>query len=275
MMMMMVVSCDQRGLERNDTLKVGLLPGKDRDLLLQENKQLFDYLAGETGLNFELLTPGSYDELVALFLNGEIHMGLFGGYTFIKASQDGKAIPLVMREVDTHFTSVFLVKAEDTASTLADLKGKRFTFGSRLSTSGHLMPRFFMGEMGIDPETFFGEVRYSGAHDLSAFHVRDGIVDACVLNAAEFRHMLREKRLADDEVGVLWETPPYADYVWAVRPDLDETLTADLRDAFLALSPHNPQHRPVLEKIRATYFLPASPSDFSELKEIVHAFEKH
>lgn len=51
---------------------------------------------------------------------------------------------------------------------ITDFKGKVFSSGSNLSTSGHLLPRHFLKEMGIEPENYFSWVDYSGKHDLAA-----------------------------------------------------------------------------------------------------------
>ena len=45
--------------------------------------------------------------------------------------------------------------------------------------------------------------------------------------------MLNDGRLAPGELRIVEETPPYADYVWAVRTNTSEDLVARLRDAFL------------------------------------------
>ncbi len=255
-------------------LSVGILPDESVEALHRRYDSLLSYLSAETGLDFKLVVPSDYSELVRLFRDGEVDLAYFGGLTFVQTHLFHHAEPLVMRDVDTRFTSWFLVKAGDPARGLADFKGKVFAFGSRQSTSGHLMPRHFMHtERRITPEAFFTEVRYSGAHDKTAYLVREGTVDLGAANSEIIKTMLRDGRLKEGEVRVLWETPPYSDYVWAVHDHLDGGLKTQLRDAFLALDVTDAVHEKILTGMGAGAFFPARASDFRSLKGVAEALD--
>jgi phosphonate transport system substrate-binding protein len=179
-----------------------------------------------------------------------------------------------MRDVDTKFTSVFLVKGNSPTRDLTKTGGDRFSFGSRQSTSGHLMPRFFMvSEQNIIPEKHFASVRYSGRHDLTAYGVRDGAVDLGVANSRIIRKMLMDGRLEPQDIRIIWETPPYSDYVWAIHPRVTVKDRAKIRQAFLNLSVDNPSHATILANLDTGGFLPASEQDFIDLKAIVNDIE--
>ncbi len=250
-------------------LRVGVLPDESVEALHQRYDPLLSHLSAETRLDFRLVPPSDYGELVRLFRDHEVDLAYFGGLTFVQAHIFHHAEPLVMRDVDTRFTSWFLVRDGDPAHGLADFKDKVFTFGSRLSTSGHLMPRYFMQtEKQIIPEEFFTEVSYSGAHDKTAYLVRDGTVDMGVANSEIIKTMLRDGRLKEKEVRVLWETPPYPDYVWAVHDHFNEDIKTQLRDAFLRLDADYAVHDKVLAGMGAGAFFPAGTSDFLPLKGV-------
>ena len=69
------------------------------------------------------------------------------------------------------------------------------------------MPRHFMcSDKQIIPEVFFSEVHYSGAHDKTAYLVRDGTIDLGVANSEIIKKMIRDGRLKENDVRVLWET---------------------------------------------------------------------
>ena len=154
---------------------------------------------------------------------------------------------------------------------VGDFKGRRFAFGSKLSTSGHLMPRHFLADMKIEPEAFFGEVRYSGAHDRTAIWVRDGEVDLGAANASIVDRMYAEGRLDAAEVRIVWTTPAYPDYVWAARQGLGPEVREKLIAAFLRLSPADADQARILRGVDAGGFLPARRSDFDELRQIARA----
>ena len=253
-------------------LRVGVLPDRNVDILRQRYAPLLDYLSAETGLENKLVLPENYAALIRLFRDKKVDLAFFGGFTFAKVQAFYGARPLVMRDIDTRFTSWFLVKGENSALELADLKDKTFSFGSKLSTSGHLMPRYFMQvEKQIVPEQFFSEIHYSGAHDRTAYLVRDGKVDVGVANAEIIFAMIKDGRLKQGEIRSLWQTPPYPDYVWAVHDNLDEDVMRSLRNAFLKLDKNNKNHSKVLSRLGARFFLPAAAGDFMRLKRIAES----
>jgi phosphonate transport system substrate-binding protein len=178
----------------------------------------------------------------------------------------GTAIPLVQRVEDETFRSVFISKAGAGIDKLSDLKGKNFSFGSVSSTSGHLMPRYFLLKNGIDPDKDM-RVAFSGAHDATAFQVAGGKVDAGALNISVWTKMLEEKKIDPAELKVFYTTPPYHDYNWTVRGDLDPAIVAKLRRAFLALDANNPEQREILALQRATKFVPTDRANYKEIEE--------
>ena len=120
----------------------------------------------------------------------------------------------------------------------------------------------------IEPETFFSDVSYSGAHDKTTMLVRDGKVDVGAVNSLVVKKMIADGELAADELHVLWQTPPYPDYVWAVRENIDDKLKTRLRDAFLSLDASDPGDAVVLAGLSAKTFIPANPDDFKLLNNI-------
>ncbi len=251
------------------TIKVGVLPDESKTELSNRYNPLMEHLSRETGLQFELLIPESYEELLNMFHDDKVDFAYFGGFTFIKAYLTDGAVPLVMRNVDARFSSYFIVKGDNLAKSLSEFEGKIISFGSKLSTSGHLMPRFFLKEKEIIPEDFFSEVRYSGSHDETAYWVRDGKANLGVANSKIINSMFRDGRLEKNAIRIFSETPPYANYVWAMTSRVEPMIQIKIRDAFLDLSQENEKHRKILDGLNATYFIPSSVDDFSRLKLII------
>ena len=250
-------------------VRVGVLPDQSHASLRQRYNPLLEYLADQSGIETELIIPTNYQEAVDLFGKRKIDLAYMGGLTFVQAQAYFDAEPLVMREIDTRFTSWFLARPELAQKPISELTGKSLVFGSKLSTSGHLMPRHFLQrKWNLQPESFFSEVGYSGAHDKTVYLVRDGRYDIGAVNAAIARQMMSDGRIGRDELTVVWQTPPYPDYVWAVRPDLDETLKNRLRDAFLRLDSDKPADNRILTRLGARVFFPAGTADFRTLSDI-------
>lgn len=270
LLFLVMFACSQQEAENiNFTIiRVGVLPDQNVAILEQRYSPLLSYLEKETGLKYELVIPGSYIDLLELFNTKEINMAYFGAVTFLKARSDSGAEPLVTRDVDNRFTSVILVSAESNAQKLEDIEDHSFSFGSRLSTSGHLMPRYFLEERNIKAEDHFREIHYSGAHDETVYSVQSGRVDAGAVNAVVVKTMLSDGRLKKGKTRILWESPPYQDYIWAIQRDMSAETRIAVRDAFLSLSKDVPVHRKVLAEIGANYFLPARIADFEKLQSI-------
>jgi len=249
------------------TLKVSAIPDESPTELQRKFAPLGKYLEQQTGMKVEFIAVTDYAAVVESLGTGRLDMAWLGGFTFVQASKrtNGAAIPIVQREEDTRFTSKF-VTSNPQIKSLADLKGKTFAFGSPASTSGHLMPRYFLLQAGVDPERDFKNVAFSGAHDATAAFVQSGKVDAGVLNASVYDKLLEQKKIDPDKVRVFSVTPPYYDYNWTVRGGMDPALVRKLTDAFLKLDPKNPEQAQILELQRATKFVPTRPENYTGIE---------
>jgi len=245
-----------------DVIRIGVLPSQAKDRLVAKFEPLVDYLESATSLEFELLIPEDYSSLLEHFEAGSVDLAWFGGLTYVQAVQKSHAVALAFRDIDLQFTSCYLAKAADTRMRITEFAGESFSFGPELSTSGHLMPRYFMIEDGLDPRKFFGSLRHSAGHDQTALWVSNGRVTLGVANCNIVRSLFESGELDSDEVRIVETTPPYPDYVWAVRTSMQESTRQALLDAFLGLDATIPEHRQILRAQGANAYLPAGSSDF-------------
>lgn len=251
------------------TLKVSAIPDEAPTELARKFKPLGDYLEKETGLKVEWTPVTDYAAVVEGMATNKIDLAWLGGFTFIQAKlrTNGGATPIAQRAEDEIFTSKFIVPADSTAKTLADLKGKTFAFGSPASTSGSLMPRFFLLKAGINPEKDFKNVAFSGAHDATVAFVAGGKAEAGVLNSSVWDKLVEAKNPNAAKVKVLATTPTYYDYNWTVRPGLDAAVTKKLTDAFLKLDPKNPAHKEIMDLQRASKFIATKTSNYDGIEQ--------
>lgn len=218
-----------------ETLRIGGIPDQDVSALEAQFGLVADYLADETGLDVEYVPSNDYAAIVTAFQRGDIHLAWFGGLTGVQArALTPGAEAIAQRPLDAEFQSVFIVNSDVEAEDLEDLAGLTFTFGSESSTSGHLMPRHFLLEAGIDADADFdGAPGFSGSHDATYALVESGAYQAGALNRAVWEAAVRDGKVDTDSVRVLVETPPYYDYNWTIRPDVDEVLGEGTRDAIV------------------------------------------
>ncbi|MCL7462132.1 putative selenate ABC transporter substrate-binding protein [Pseudomonas sp. NW5] len=250
-----------------DVLRVSAIPDEAPTELLRKFKPLGAYLEQQLGMEVKFVPVSDYAAVVESMASDRIDLAWLGGFTFVQLHlKDAEARPLVQREQDEVFTSKF-ISADPAVKSLADLKGKTFAFGSVSSTSGSLMPRFFMLKDGIKPEEFFSRVAYSGAHDATAAWVQAGKADAGVLNASVWDKLVAAGKVDTDKVKVFATTPTYYDYNWTVRGGLDAGLSAKIQAAFLALDPANPEHKAILDLQAASRFIETRAENYASIEE--------
>ncbi len=248
-------------------LKVSAIPDEAPTELQRKFAPLGAYLEKEIGMKVEFTPVTDYAAVVEGLAARKLDLVWLGGFTFVQARlRTGTAIPIVQREEDRIFTSKFIANAAAGINTLADLKGKNFSFGSVSSTSGHLMPRYFLLQNTLNPEKDFKRVAFSGAHDATALQVESGKVEAGVLNASVWDKMVQEKKVDVSKVKVIYTTPTYFDYNWTVRGDLDPALTKKLTDAFLKLDGKNPVHKEIMDLQRASKFITTNADNYKGIE---------
>ena len=254
-----------------ETLRVSAIPDEAPTELLRKFKPLGAYLEQQLGMKVEFVPVADYPAVVEALATDRLDMAWLGGFTFVQVNlKTGNAIPLVQREQDAAFTSTF-ISADPQVKSLQDLKGKTFAFGSISSTSGSLMPRYFMLQDGIKPESYFSRVAYSGAHDATAAWVQAGKVDAGVLNSSVWDKLVKSGKVDTSKVKVFATTPTYFDYNWTVRGTLDPALAEKIKQAFLALDPANPEHKAILDLQAASRFIETKPENYKGIEEAARA----
>ena len=252
-------------------LKVSAIPDEAPTELQRKFAPLGQYLEKQLGMKVQFVPVTDYAAVVTALNSDKIDMAWLGGFTFVQASLHGKVVPLVQREEDSKFTSKFIVNAAVGAKSLKDLKGKSFAFGSASSTSGHLMPRYFLQKDGIKPETFFKNVAYSGAHDATVAWVASGKVDAGALNASVWDKLVESGKVDSSKVKLLATSPAFYDYNWTVRGNLDKKLQERISAAFLKLDPKNPQDKAILDLQRASRFIPTKADNYKGIESAAEA----
>lgn len=262
-----VLSISANVLAEN-VLRVSAIPDEAPTELQRKFAPLGAYLEKATGWRVQFVPVTDYAATVEGLAAKKLDLVWYGGFTFVQARRrTGNAIPLVQREEDARFHSKFIVASGSKAKSLADLKGANFAFGSVSSTSGHLMPRFYLLKNGIDPDKDFSKVAFSGAHDITAKWVESGRVDAGALNESVFQKLIDEKKIDATKVSVLWTTPDYYDYNWTVRGDLEPQLIEKIKGAFLSLDYGKPEQKNILELQRTHRFIPTQPENYRSIEE--------
>ena len=248
-------------------LRVTAIPDESPTELARKAAPLIKYLETRLGMKVEFTPVTDYAASVEALANKTVDLAWFGGFTYVQANvrSGGKAVPLVQREEDEKFRSVFIT-TDDSIKTLADLKGKTVSFGSASSTSGHLMPRSFLLEAKINPDKDFKRVAFSGAHDATIAAVASGKVDAGALNISVWEKFVADKKVDTTKVRVFYTTPGYFDYNWTVHNDMPAALKEKITKAFLDLNKNTPEGKEILDLQRATKFVVTKADNYKGIE---------
>ncbi len=254
--------------QAQQVLRVTAIPDESPTELARKFAPLGQYLESKLGMKVEWTPVTDYAAAVETVVNKKIDLAWFGGFTFVQANvrSGGKIVPLVQREEDEKFRSVFITDAKSGINKLEDLKGHTLSFGSQSSTSGHLMPRSYLLAAKINPDVDLKRVAFSGAHDATIAAVASGKVDAGALNISVWEKFVADKKVDTTQVKVFYTTPAYYDYNWSVHADMPQALQDKIKAAFLALDPNTPQGKEILGLQRATRFIATKPENYTGIK---------
>jgi phosphonate transport system substrate-binding protein len=256
------------GLSAQTVLRVTTIPEEAATEQIRKFGPLTKYLERTLGTKVDFVPVNDYPAAVEALVNKQVDLVWFGGFTYVQAQirSGGKIIPIAQREEDTNFRSVFITQTNSGIKSLADLKGKQVSFGSQSSTSGHLMPRYFLLEAGVDPDKDFKRVAYSGAHDATIASVVSGRVDAAALDITVWRKFVAENKVDTSKVDVFFTTPPYFNYNWSVHADMPAAQREKITAALLNLNMNNPEGKEILTLNRATKYIPTKPENYKGLE---------
>jgi phosphonate transport system substrate-binding protein len=261
-------------------LRIGAIPDQNPEKLNRLYGLVASKLSQQLGVAVKYVPVTDYAAAVSAFRTGDLDLVWFGGLTGVQASlQKPGARILAQRDIDAQFYTVFIANPKSglqpirSIDQLTVLKGKRFTFGSESSTSGRLMPQYFLGKAGVRLKDFAGGAPgFSGSHDATIALVQSGAYAAGAVNEQVWKANLRSGRANRSKVFQIWRTPPYPDYLWLAQPDLDRRFgpgfTARVQKAIVGWRPSDPEQKTILGLFGAQQFTNVNPSGYAKIEQV-------
>jgi phosphonate transport system substrate-binding protein len=260
-------------------LRIGAIPDQDPEKLARSFGLVADHFAETLGVDVEYVPVTDYAAAVSLFRTGDLDLVWFGGLTGVQARLETPGAEVVaQRDIDEEFRSVFVANTGagldpiGSVDDLAVLDGRRFTFGSESSTSGRLMPQYFLDRAGVGPDDFAGEPGFSGSHDRTIALVASGTYEAGVLNEQVWTTRVEDGSVDATKVVPIFLTPTYHDYHWLLHPSTAERFGdgfgRDVRDALTSLTTDDPDDKEILSLFGAGSFIPGNADDYTEIEQI-------
>lgn len=261
------------------TLSMGAIPDQDPQKLQRKYDKLAAYLEKELGVPVKYKPVTDYSAAVTAFKVGDLELVWFGGLTGVQARlQVPGAEAIAQRDADEKFHSLFIankksgLKPFKDISDLKQLKGHTFTFGSDSSTSGRLMPQYFLKQAGLKLEDLKGEAGFSGDHDKTIKLVEAGTYEVGAVNEKVWEKRTQTKEVDLNKVEVLWRTPAYYDYHWVIQPAVKKKYGEDfvkkVQNSFFKLDPKVPEHKEILDLLEAKKFIPTQNSNYAQIEAV-------
>ncbi|MDW7746350.1 putative selenate ABC transporter substrate-binding protein [Halomonas sp.] len=256
-----------------DTFRFTAIPDEDQSRLVERFSKVADYLQERLDVEVEYVPVKSYGATVTAFRNDQVQLAWFGGLSGVQARRlVSGSVAVAQGSEDAEFQSYLIAHRStglERAEELPDaIEGMSLTFGSRTSTSGRLMPEHFLRQrFGEAPEELFSRVGYSGDHSRTIALVEAGTWDLGAVNYTVWEAAVADGRVDTDKVEVIWATPPYPDYNWTLRGDVDarfgEGFTEKVRAALLEMD--DPE---LLASFPREGFIPADNALYAPIEDV-------
>ena len=248
------------------------IPDENTARLKERFDKVAAYLSGKLEIPVEYVPVKSYAASVAAFKNNEVQMAWFGGLSGVKARRGVPGSQAIAQgEEDLQFVTYFIANTStgltEGKEFPAGIEGKTFTFGSKGSTSGRLMPEFYVRKhFEKAPDAVFKRVGFSGDHSKTLALVQSGSYEVGALNYKVWENESKAGKVDTSKVRIIWKTPTYPDYNWSIRGDAKKTygegFVKKVQGALLSM-----KDRSLLDSFPRSRFIAADNSMYGPILE--------
>ena len=218
-------------------IRVGLIPSEDSRAMLASSKELLEMLEKNLGMKVQGFVASDYNGVIEAMRSGHVEVAYLGPFSYVLGTTiapiEAFATAETAKSGRTYYHSQIITRTDSGIKTIADLKGRTFAFVDPSSTSGHLFPKAGLIKMGIDPDTYFGRVLFTGSHDANALAVANKRVDAATIADRIFDAAVQKKLVKEEEIHVVWRSDPIPESPTVWRRNLPDDLKQKIKAAFL------------------------------------------
>ena len=264
-------------IAQSPTFVFTAIPDQDETRLVERFSRFAKYLQAKLSVPVKYVPVKTYPAAVTAFINNDVQLAWFGGFTGVQARH---AVPgseaIAQGAEDVNFKSYFIASRETGLKFSKDfpagIQGRTFTFGSRSSTSGRVMPEYFIRQHfpGKTPDEIFSRVGFSGDHSRTLQLVQSGAYQVGVLDYTVYEVEKKAGRVDESRVLVIWESPTFPDYQFTIRGDVDKQFGAGFKDRVrqAIVSLDDPE---ILGYFARSKFIPASNGQYAPIEQVAAA----
>ena len=229
----------------DNSLLLVIAPASDNSESLNF-KKLASHLESKIGVSIEIKHCKDYKEAIQMLSSGVAQIGWLGGAfsnqeleihnslieEFAVGVPEGKNVPF--------YRSQFIVHPSSEIRILEDIRNKKIALGDDFSTSGFVIPKKELSEVGIDieNENSFHSIQKVSNHDEAIFEVINGKVDVAPVSSINLDLMLTNKRISNKDFRIIHQSPNIAGAPLVYLCDLDSVLKQQIKSTVLDAHNH-------------------------------------
>jgi len=225
--------------QQPQVLTIGLIPAEDSQAMIESSRQVLDALQQQLGIPVKPFVATDYNGVIEALRAKKLDVAYLGPFSYVLASSvanvEAFSVAVTKKTGQSAYKSVILARKDSGLRSVAELKGRNFAFVDPSSASGHLFPKAGLQQTGLDPDSYFGRVLFSGSHDASILAVANKKVDAAAVADRIFASAVAKGTVRQDDFVVLWSSKPIPESPMVWRKDLDPALKDKLAKALANL----------------------------------------
>lgn len=248
------------------------IPDADESQLRTRFEKVALYLEKELGVEVKYVPVKSYSAAVTAFRNNQVQLAWFGGLSGVQARRLVPGSQAIAQGYEDQFFKSYFIAHYSTgleiSDSFPDITNKTFTFGSKGSTSGRLMPQYYIEQhLNKKPQQAFKRVGFSGDHSRTITQVQAGAYQVGAVNYKVWESALAAGKIDTNKVKVIWKSPTYPDYQWTIRSGVDASFGEGFADKVQAvlLKMNNPD---LLNSFPRSSFVKAENKNFQPVEEV-------
>jgi phosphonate transport system substrate-binding protein len=250
-----------------ESLVFGAITTVKPEIVRQHFTPLLKHLERKLGIEIRFDTGRDYDDTIQKFIDGTFDLGYIGPSPYVLATRRAPDSLRVIAGIENRhkptFRAAIVTRKESPISSLKDLVGKRFAFGSRRSTLSYYLPYYMLMQSGVIDKLQHYDIL--GRHDIVAKNVIMGNYDAGGIKmsvADTYSRYLKKIALSE----------PVTDFAIVVHKSMDPQLARKIQRVLFSIDDPKILHS---IKKQMTGFGPRKDSDYDRLREIMKVVDKH
>jgi len=266
------------GTTTAQTFTFTAIPDEDESRLVARFSKVANYLEEKLGVEVKYIPVKSYPAAITAFRLDQVQLAWFGGLSGVQARRLVPGAEAIAQGYEDQFFKSYIVAHHSTGLAKSEelnpaIEGKTFTFGAKGSTSGRLMPEYYLRErFGKTPQELFPRVGFSGDHSMTIAQVQAGVYQLGVVNYLVWENEVAAGKVDPAKISVIWATPNYPDYQWTLRGDVDQRFGEGFADKVRAalLEMDAPE---LLDAFPRKSFVPAANADYSPIEDVAESLD--